>query len=130
MGSARQKSKRRIKKQRRNKKVEGIFFTSEPVIMIMLTIITVSLIVLGRKLEVPYLSIAVVAYGLGLLVYHTVNLNHTTQTNLSPFYFSIAVDLVILFLGFITYLWIDDIYAKNKNQKSYSDALSWFWDKL
>lgn len=111
--------------------MEGIFFTSEPLILIMLALITLLLIVLGRKLETPYLSIIVVVYGLGLLVYHTVCLNSAPNSaELSPFYFSIAVDLVVLFLGFITYLWIDDIYAKNENQKSYSDALSWFWDKL
>ena len=111
--------------------MEGIFFTSEPLILIMIALITILLIVLGRKLETPYLSIIVVIYGLGLLVYHTIRLNSAPMdTNLSPYYFSIAVDLVMLFLGFITYLWIDDMYAKNKNQKSYSDALSWFWDKL
>ena len=111
--------------------MEGIFFTSEPLILIMIVLITILLIVLGRKLETPYLSITVVVYGLGLLVYHTVTLNGApTNSNLSPFYFSITVDLVMLFLGFITYLWIDDMYAKNKNQKSYSDALSWFWDKF
>ena len=110
--------------------MENIFFTAEPVMVLMLTMITVSLIVLGRKLELPQLPVIVVIYGLGFLVYHTVSLNHATDVSLSPYYFSIAVDLVMLFLGFITYLWIDDIVAKNKNLKSYSDVLSWFWDKL
>lgn len=110
--------------------MENIFFTSEPLITLLLTIITVSFIVLGRKLELPQLPIVVVVYGLGLLIYHTVSLNHTTMSDTVPFYRSIAVDLVMLFLGFVTYLWIDDIVAKNKNKKSYSDALSWFWDKL
>ena len=29
-------------------------------------------------------------------------------------------------LGFITYLWIDNIATKNKNLKSYGNPLSWF----
>lgn len=111
-------------------KMENMFFTSEPIMILMLTIITVALIILGRKLELPQLPVIVVVYGLGFLVYHTVSLNHATSANLSPYYFSIAVDLVMLFLGFITYLWIDDIVSKNKNLKSYGDPLFWFWDKL
>ena len=110
--------------------MENVLFTSDPVITLIITIITVALIVLGRKLELPQLPVIVVIYGLGLLVYHTVALNKAVSVNVSAYYFSIAVDLVMLFLGFITYLWVDDISAKSKNKKTYSDALSWFWDKL
>ncbi len=110
--------------------MENIFFTSEPIMILMLTIVTVALIILGRKLELPQLPVVVVLYGLGFLTYHTVSLNQASSIDLSPYYFSIAVDLVMLFLGFITYLWVDNIVAKNKNLKSYGDPLSWFWDKL
>ena len=80
-------------------------------------------------MELPQLPILIVVYSLGLLIYHTIGVDKYPM-NTSPFYFSIAADLILLFLGFITYLWIDDIVAKNKNLKSYSDVLSWFWDKL
>lgn len=108
----------------------SIFLTSAPLITLLFTMITVILIVLGRKLELPQLPIVIVIYSLIFLIYHTVCINTRALTNTSPLYLSIAVDLVMLFLGFITYLWIDDIVAKNKNIKSYSDFLSWFWDKL
>lgn len=107
----------------------NIFLSSAPIMTLMLTLITVILIVLGRKLELPWLPVIIVVYSLGLLIYHTVWINKAI-VDTSPLYLSIAVDLVMLFLGFITYLWIDDIVAKNKHIKSYSDALSWFWDKL
>lgn len=110
--------------------MEYVLFTSDPIITLIITIITVALIVLGRKLELPQLPIIVVIYGLGLLIYHTITLNNNISGSTSPYYLSIAVDLVMLFLGFITYLWVDDISAKSRNKKSYSDALSWFWDKL
>lgn len=109
--------------------METVFFTSEPIILLILTLITVALIILGRKLELPQLPIIIVVYSLGLLIYHTIGVNYN-PTNVSPYYYSIGADLILLFLGFITYLWIDDIVAKNKNLKSYSDILSWFWDKL
>ncbi len=114
----------------RRKKMGNIFLSSAPIMTLLLTMITVILIVLGRKLELPQLPIMIVVYSLGLLVYHTVWINNSEILDTSPLYLSIAVDLVMLFLGFITYLWIDDIVAKNKHIKSYSDALSWFWDKL
>lgn len=109
--------------------MENVFLTSEPFMILMLTLITVALIVLGRKLELPQLPVIVVVYSLGFLIYHTMGVKNATQ-NLAQFYFSIAVDLVMLFLGFISYLWIDNIVAKNKHLKSYGDPLSWFWDKL
>ena len=84
---------------------------------------------LGRKLEITAFPIIVTFYSLGLLVYHTIGVN-STQGDLSPYYFSIAVDLVMLFLGFMSYLWVDNIVAKTKDLKSYGDPLSWFWDKF
>lgn len=108
----------------------NVFFTSEPIMILMLTFVTVALIFLGRKLELPQLPVIVVVYGLGFLVYHTVLLNGSITGSVSPYYFSIAVDLIMLFLGFITYLWVDNIVAKNKKLKSYGDPISWFWDKL
>lgn len=110
--------------------MENVFFTAEPIAILVITVITVALIALGAKFELPYLPIIIVVYGIGFLVYHTVLLNKAVDVDLPPYYFSIAFDLIILFLGFITYLWVDDMSAKNKKLKSYSDALSWFWDKL
>lgn len=110
--------------------MENVFFTADPIMILMFTIITVSLIIIGRKLELPVLPGIVVVYSLIFLVYHTIAVNSENVTNTSPYYFSIAFDLILLFLGFITYLWIDNIVAKNKNLKSYGDPMSWFWDKL
>lgn len=109
--------------------MENVFFTSEPIILLFLTIVTISLIILGRKLEIPQLPVTVVIYSLGFLIYHTVGVNKELA-EVAQFYYSIAVDLVMLFLGFFAYLWIDNIAAKNKNLKMYGDPLAWFWDKL
>ena len=109
--------------------MENVFFTSNPIILLILVVLTTILIALGRKLEMPQLPIISVVYSVGFLIYHTIVINSATH-NISSYYLSIAVDLVLLLLGFITYLWIDNIVAKNKKLKSYGEPLSWFWDKL
>ena len=110
--------------------MENVFFTSNPIMILLLIVLTVSLITIGRTLELPQLPIIVVVYSLGFLIYHTIGVNMANGVDTAQYYYSIAVDLILLFLGFITYLWIDNIVAKNKNLKSYGDPMSWFWDKL
>lgn len=110
--------------------MENVFFTSEPIIALILTIITVSLITIGRTMQIPHMPLIAVVYSLILLIYHTVGVNNALEVTTTPYYFSITIDLIMLFLGFISYLWIDDMVAKLRNKKSYGDALSWFWDKL
>ena len=107
-----------------------VFLTSEPINLLILTVITVLLIIAGRKTEKPVFPLFVVFCTVGLLVYHSVNLNKMDFTISSPIYFSIASDMILLFLGFISYLWVDDIAAKNRNLKTYGDSLSWFWEKI
>ncbi len=109
--------------------MENVFLSSEPIMALLITVITVALMVIGRKLELPQLPVMIVFYSLGLLIYHTIEINKVIG-NTTPLYYSVAMDLVILFLGFISYLWVDDIAAKNKGLKSYGNVLSWFWDKL
>ena len=107
-----------------------VFLTSEPINLLILTIITVLLIIIGRKTENPIFPVIIVLATIGLLIYHSVNLNGLDSITASPIYFSIAVDMILLFLGFISYLWIDDIAAKSRNLKTYGDSLSWFWEKI
>ena len=107
-----------------------LLLTSEPITLLVVTVFTTVLIVLGRKLEEPILPGLVVLYAVGLLIYHSLNLNGIEPDIAPAVYFSIAVDMVTLFLGYISYLWIDDLSAQKRNKKSYGEALSWFWDKI
>ena len=106
--------------------MSNMILTSEPITLLIMTAITVVLIIIGRKTESPLMPALIVIYSIGLLIYHSTSLNTIDSTNASAVYFSIAADMVILFLGFISYLWIDDISAKSKNKNNYSEALSWF----
>lgn len=42
----------------------------------------------------------------------------------------IAVDFIFIFLSFISYLWLDDIEAKERKIKSIDNSLDWFWKKV
>ena len=110
--------------------MNGLLLTSEPITLLVVTLFTTVLIILGRKLEEPILPGLVVLYAVGLLIYHSLSLNGIDSEMSSAVYFSIAADMVILFLGFMSYLWIDDLSAQKRNKKYYGEALSCFWDKI
>lgn len=42
----------------------------------------------------------------------------------------LLVDFVMVFLTYISYLWVDDIEAKAKKKKSIDNSLEWFWKKV
>ena len=42
----------------------------------------------------------------------------------------IAVDFVFIFLSFISYLWMDEVEAKERKIKSIDNSLNWFWKKV
>ncbi len=42
----------------------------------------------------------------------------------------VGYNAVLIFLSFISYLWVDDIEAKDKNKKSIDNSLDWFWNKI
>lgn len=106
--------------------------TSNPLMILAITIIIALVIFVSRKSEMTWpLIIAMVAI-IGCLIYHTVSIDDLPKGSeeISTLYHCIACDLIFLLISFMSYLWVDDIMAKNKKLKSYDDSLSWFWDKL
>lgn len=70
---------------------------------------------------------------LGLLVTHAVGfITHAqeSQAIYKAIMTSTMFDLIFIFLTFISYLWIDDIEAKNGKKKSIDNSLDWFWNKV
>lgn len=109
--------------------MEIIFNTSDPVIIILYTLIIAGIIFLSRKVENPTMPVLLIVYTVILLIVHS-TISPTNEIETHSKYISIAIDLIFLFLSFISYLWIDDINAKKKNLKNYDNSLSWFWDDL
>ena len=112
--------------------MELLLNTSNPLMILAITIIIALVIFVSRKSEMTWpLIIAMVAI-IGCLIYHTVSIDDLQKGSeeISTLYHCIACDLIFLLISFMSYLWVDDIMAKNKKLKSYDDSLSWFWDKL
>lgn len=68
-----------------------------------------------------------------LLVCHTVEFIMISSQNQEAYQAlttSATIDLIFIFLAFISYLWVDDIEAKEGRRKSIDDSLEWFWNKV
>lgn len=42
----------------------------------------------------------------------------------------LLVDFIMIFVSYISYLWVDDIEAKAKKKKSIDNSLEWFWKNV
>jgi len=70
---------------------------------------------------------------LGIIIAHTVEMSmsgFSSDINIKAYAISIAVDFVFIFLSFFSYLWIDDIEAKEMKKRSVDNSLEWFWSKV
>lgn len=69
----------------------------------------------------------------GLLVCHTIEfilIASQSQEIYHAIVTSAGIDLVFIFLSFISYLWVDDIEVKAGKRKSIDNSLDWFWNKV
>ena len=92
---------------------------------------TVFFIILGKELKKSVLP------AISLFVFLASILIHVFQAITFPeAYFkaiatkSLAIDAIMIFLSYISYLWVDDIESKEKNKKSIDNSLDWFWKKV
>ena len=101
--------------------------------IVIITLTTVAVIALARKMEKAFLPGILIIVNLGLLLYHSYLLNSLPQAlveQVSQIYLCLAMDFLWLLISFLGYLWVDDITAIKFNKKSYDNSLSWFWDKI
>ena len=111
-----------------------IIDVSNPLNLLLLLTATVLLIFLGKELKKPYIpAISLVAF-LILVLMHSVQFSEVADLLESEartvLIRCIGIDLVMIFLSFISYLWIDDIAAKFFKKKSIDNSLDWFWNKV
>lgn len=107
---------------------------SEPITLLLLTIATVLLIFLGKELKKPYIPAITLCIYLILVVMHSVQLATLTQELHETYHHllirCVAVDCIMIFISFFSYLWIDDIASKFYKKKSLDNSLDWFWHKI
>lgn len=114
--------------------MEPLVNFSNPMTIGLITILVALLILLSRKIQKSYIMGIVLVTFLVITVGHTVSffMIPNIEKSIEKMYVSsILMDLVFVFLSFISYIWMDDIQAKKENKKVVmKSGLDWFWSKL
>ena len=105
-------------------------FTRPTTILIAL-LLTVVCIILGKEFKKSYLPLVCLGIFLVSILAHVLQSIQLTDTYYKLIATrSLIVDAIMIFLSYFSYLWIDDIEAKEKNKKSIDNSLEWFWKKV
>lgn len=109
-----------------------INFTN-PVSILVGVILFVLVLYLAKETKKAWITGALLFGFIGVLVAHTiefVTIGSQSQEIYNAIVTSATMDLIFVFLSFISYLWIDDIQAKEGKRKSIDNSLDWFWNKV
>ncbi len=109
-----------------------INFTN-PVSILIGVILFVLVLYLAKETKKAWIAGAMLFGYLAVLVGHTIEfvvLGSQNQEIYNAIVTSATMDLIFVFLSFISYLWIDDIQAKEGKRKSIDNSLDWFWNKI
>ena len=109
-----------------------INFTN-PIAILLGVILFVLVLYLGKETKKAWIVSIMLFVFLALLIGHTVEFA-TVAKESEEIYKAVVtsafMDLVFIFLSFITYLWIDNIETKEGKKKSIDNSLDWFWNKV
>lgn len=103
---------------------------SNPYAIVMALMFTVLFIILGKEFKKSILPAICLGVFLVLILIHTFQSFVVTEAYKAILTKSISIDAIMIFLSYISYLWVDDIEAKEKNKKSIDNSLDWFWKKV
>jgi FtsH-binding integral membrane protein len=111
-----------------------IFDITNPITLVLLLVATVLLIFLGKEIKKPHAPAIALIFFLILVVVHSVQLAIIPEINYdanrSTLLGCLSLDLIMIFVTFFGYLWVDDIAAKFYKKKSIDNSLDWFWNKV
>lgn len=104
---------------------------SNPYAIVIALMFTVLFIILGKEFKKSILPAICLGIFLILILIHTFqSFAITDEMYKSILTRSMSVDAIMIFLSYVSYLWVDDIEAKEKNKKSIDNSLDWFWKKV
>lgn len=107
---------------------------SEPITLLLLTLATALLIYLGRETKKSFVPGFTLAAYLILVSMHSIQLANLSAELYDTYYHvlvrCISIDVIMIFISFFSYLWIDDIAAKHYKRKSIDNSLDWFWNNV
>lgn len=111
-----------------------IFDVTNPITLVLLLAATVLLIFLGKEIKKPHAPAIALIFFLILVIVHSVQFATMPEINAEEYRSTLlgclSFDLVMVFVTFFGYLWVDDIAAKFYKKKSIDNSLDWFWDKV
>lgn len=109
-----------------------INFTN-PVAIILGVIIFLLVLYLARETKKSWIIGIMLFAFLLILVGHTIEFATIAQNDdivHTAVVTSIVLDLLFIFISFISYLWVDDVETKLGKKKSIDNSLDWFWNKV
>lgn len=109
-----------------------IDFTN-PVTILTTLVIFLLLLFLARHTKKSFIIGIMLFAFLGIIIAHTVEMSMSgisNDVNIKAFATSIAIDFIFIFLSFFSYLWVDDMEAKEMKKRSVDNSLEWFWSKV
>ena len=111
-----------------------IINVTSPLTLVLVLAVTVLLIFLGKEIKKPLPPAVGLAFFLVLVIMHSIQLATIPELNYeeirSTLLGCLSVDLIMIFVTFFGYLWVDDISAKFYKKKSIDNSLDWFWNKV
>ena len=111
-----------------------IFDITQPLTLILLLAATVLLIFLGKEVKKPVVPAFALIFFLVLVAVHAIQLGNIPVVNYDLYHSTllgcITIDLIMVFLTFFSYLWVDDVAAKFYKKKSIDNSLDWFWKQV
>lgn len=103
---------------------------SNPMTLLIATILFVLVVLLAKETKKSAITAVMLFVFVAMLIIHTIIYLTGNTENVSSMIFTVIFDLIFVLISFISYLWIDDIEAKEKKKKSIDDSLNWFWGKV
>lgn len=111
-----------------------IIDVTNPITLVLLLAATCLLIFLGKEIKKPHAPAIALVFFLVLVLVHSVQFANIPEINYeevrSVLLGCLTVDLIMVFITFFGYLWVDDVAAKFYKKKSIDNSLDWFWNKV
>ncbi len=104
---------------------------SDPLTFMLILMATILLIFLSRELKKPFIAALPLAVFLILAIVYCVQLGMPELEAYKDMIVNcIALDFIMIFISFFSYLWVDDISCRFYKKKSIDNSLDWFWKNI
>ena len=111
-----------------------VFNTADPINAILLLAAILLLTYLGKETKKSLIPQIVLFVSLAIIIMHAVQYvimsGNAPKEVMELLGYSLAVDFGLVFVSFLSYLWVDEIESKVKQKKTINSGLDWFWKQV